>query len=327
MLDTAIILSLLVESFFFILWIKFTRNGESRSRDIVSGAMFLISLFILYRVFKLNLDFGLVLAIATLIAALSWILGRVIELDDLRKESKSYFFILLVITCIRSFAYEPYQIPSRSMVPGLQVGDFVLVNKHAYGLKFPGTNYLLTELSPPDRNDVAVFIPPHTLCETKPTDARPDLADLTTAESQLFLSKFKNLQESRCAPLGIKFVKRIIGIPGDDIEIKGYEIWVNGQKLKQEVISSNSQENLIKETLDQGVHVVRTLGLSDYAQHKWKVPKGSYLAIGDNRDNSLDSRAWGYFSEDYLIGRADYIWMQWRSFSELPGFSRNTKIQ
>jgi len=327
MLDTGIILSLLIESFFFILWIKFTRSGESRSRDIVSGAMFLIALFILYRIFKLNLDFGLVLAIATLIAALSWILGRVIKLDDLRTESKSYFFILLVITCIRSFAYEPYQIPSRSMVPGLQVGDFVLVNKHAYGLKFPGTNYLLTELSPPNRNDVAVFIPPHTLCETKPTDARPDLADLTTAESQLFLSKFKNLQESRCVPLGIKFVKRIIGIPGDDIEIKGYEIWVNGQKLKQEVISSSSQENLIKETLDQGVHVIRTLGLSDYAQHQWKVPNGSYLAIGDNRDNSLDSRAWGYFSEDYLIGRADYIWMQWRSFSELPSFTRNTKIQ
>ena len=251
MLDTGIIFSLLIESFFFILWIKFTRSGESRSRDIVSGAMFLIALFILYRIFKLNLDFGLVLAIATLIAALSWILGRVIKLDDLRTESKSYFFILLVITCIRSFAYEPYQIPSRSMVPGLQVGDFVLVNKHAYGLKFPGTNYLLTELSPPNRNDVAVFIPPHTLCETKPTDARPDLADLTTAESQLFLSKFKNLQESRCVPLGIKFVKRIIGIPGDDIEIKGYEIWVNGQKLKQEVISSSSQENLIKETSNQ----------------------------------------------------------------------------
>ena len=327
MFDTGIALSLLVESFFFILWIKFTRSGESRLRDIVSGAMFLIALFILYRVFKLNLDFGLVLAIATLLAALSWLLGRIIELDDLRKESKSYFFILLIITCIRSFAYEPYQIPSRSMVPGLQVGDFVLVNKHAYGLKFPGTNYLLTELSPPDRNDVAVFIPPHTLCETKPTDARPDLSDLTTLESQLFLSKFKNLQESRCVPLGIKFVKRIIGIPGDSIEIKGYEIWVNGKKLRQEVISSSSQENLIKETLDQGVHVIRTLGLSDYAQHQWKVPDGSYLAIGDNRDNSLDSRAWGYFSEDYLIGRADYIWMQWRSFSELPSFSRNTKIQ
>ena len=99
------------------------------------------------------------------------------------------------------------------------------------------------------------------------------------------------------------------------------------EKLKQEVISSSSQENLIKETLDQGVHVIRTLGLSDYAQHQWKVPNGSYLAIGDNRDNSLDSRAWGYFSEDYLIGRADYIWMQWRSFSELPSFTRNTKIQ
>ena len=327
MLSTGLVFSLFIELVGFILWIKFVRDGQNKYKDITSAFMFLVALFILYQVFKLNLDFGLVLASATLFAAFAWILGRAINLEELRKESKSYFFILLVITCIRSFAYEPYQIPSRSMVPGLQVGDFVLVNKYAYGLKFPGTHFLLNTFNSPQRNDVAVFIPPHTLCTTKPIEARPDLANLSLAESQLFLKKFSNLQESRCTPGGVKFVKRVIGVPGDKVEIKGYEIWINGNKIDQKLLSSNSEENLIEETLNQGIHVIRTLGLSDYAQHKWEVPNGSYLAIGDNRDNSLDSRAWGYFSEDYLVGKADYIWMHWSSYSSLPTFSRNTRIQ
>ena len=78
-------------------------------------------------------------------------------------------------------------------------------------------------------------------------------------------------------------------VPGDIVEIKGYEIWVNGTKIQQKLIESNSNESLIQETLNQGIHVIRTLGLSDYAQHRWKVPNGSYLAIGDNRDNSFKS--------------------------------------
>lgn len=327
MLSTGLVFSLFIELVGFILWIKFVRDGQNKYKDITSAFMFLVALFILYQVFKLNLDFGLVLASATLFAAFAWILGKAINLEELRKESKSYFFILLVITCIRSFAYEPYQIPSRSMVPGLQVGDFVLVNKYAYGLKFPGTHFLLNTFNSPQRNDVAVFIPPHTLCNTKAIEARPDLATLSLAESQLFLKKFSNLQESRCTPGGVKFVKRVIGVPGDKVEIKGYEIWINGNKIDQKLLSSNSEENLIEETLNQGIHVIRTLGLSDYAQHKWEVPDGSYLAIGDNRDNSLDSRAWGYFSEDYLVGKADFIWMHWSSYSSLPTFSRNTRIQ
>ena len=327
MLSTGLVNSLFIELFGFILWIKFVRDGQNKYKDITSALMFLVALFILYQVFKLNLDFGLVLASTTLFAAFAWILGKAINLEELRKESKSYFFILLVITCIRSFAYEPYQIPSRSMVPGLQVGDFVLVNKYAYGLKFPGTHFLLNTFNSPQRNDVAVFIPPHTLCNTKAIEARPDLANLSLAESQLFLKKFSNLQESRCTPGGVKFVKRVIGVPGDKVEIKGYEIWINGNKIDQKLLSSNSEENLIEETLNQGIHVIRTLGLSDYAQHKWEVPNGSYLAIGDNRDNSLDSRAWGYFSEDYLVGKADFIWMHWSSYSSLPTFSRNTRIQ
>ena len=327
MLSTGLVFSLFIELFGFILWIKFVRDGQNKYKDLTSALMFLVALFILYQVFKLNLDFGLVLASATLFAAFAWILGKAINLEELRKESKSYFFILLVITCIRSFAYEPYQIPSRSMVPGLQVGDFVLVNKYAYGLKFPGTHFLLNTFNSPQRNDVAVFIPPHTLCNTKAIEARPDLANLSLAESQLFLKKFSNLQESRCTPGGVKFVKRVIGVPGDKVEIKGYEIWINGNKIDQKLLSSNSEENLTEETLNQGIHVIRTLGLSDYAQHKWEVPNGSYLAIGDNRDNSLDSRAWGYFSEDYLVGKADFIWMHWSSYSSLPTFSRNTRIQ
>jgi len=327
MLSTGLVFSLFIELVGFILWIKFVRDGQNKYKDITSAFMFLVALFILYQVFKLNLDFGLVLASATLFALFAWVLGKAINLEELRKESKSYFFILLVITCIRSFAYEPYQIPSRSMVPGLQVGDFVLVNKYAYGLKFPGTHFLINTFNSPQRNDVAVFIPPHTLCGTKAIEARPDLANLSLAESQLFLKKFSNLQESRCTPGGVKFVKRVIGVPGDKVEIKGYEIWINGNKIDQKLLSSNSEENLIEETLNQGIHVIRTLGLSDYAQHKWEVPNGSYLAIGDNRDNSLDSRAWGYFSEDYLVGKADYIWMHWSSYSSLPTFSRNTRIQ
>ena len=327
MLSTGLVFSLFIELVGFVLWIKFVRDGQNKYKDLTSAFMFLVALFILYQVFKLNLDFGLVLASATLFAAFAWILGKAINLEELRKESKSYFFILLVITCIRSFAYEPYQIPSRSMVPGLQVGDFVLVNKYAYGLKFPGTHFLLNTFNSPQRNDVAVFIPPHTLCSTKAIEARPDLANLSLAESQLFLKKFTNLQESRCTPGGVKFVKRVIGVPGDKVEIKGYEIWINGNKIDQKLLSSNSEENLIEETLNQGIHVIRTLGLSDYAQHKWEVPNGSYLAIGDNRDNSLDSRAWGYFSEDYLVGKADYIWMHWSSYLSLPTFSRNTRIQ
>ena len=326
-MDTALLFLILSETVGYLLWIFFTKKGNSFYRNITSTLMFVVALFILYRVFTLNMDFGLVLIVATILAAISWVAGSLLTIDELKKESKSYFFILLVITCIRSFAYEPYQIPSRSMVPGLQVGDFVLVNKHAYGLKFPGTNYLLTKLKKPERNDVAVFVPPHTLCDVSPLQARPDLGALTTQQSQLFLNKFLKLQEDRCTKNGIKYVKRVIGIPGDEVEVKGYEIWINGKKLKHEIISKVNGESLIEETINEEVHVIRTLGLTEYAQHKWKVPEGSYLAIGDNRDNSLDSRAWGYFSEDTLVGKAEYIWLHWSSFSDIPTFSRNQRIK
>ena len=146
-MDTVLLLLLSSEALGYVLWIIFTQKKHSFYRNVTSTLMFLVALFILYRIFVLNIDFGSVLLFATILASISWALGSLLSIDELQKESKSYFFILLAITCIRSFAYEPYQIPSRSMVPGLQVGDFVLVNKHAYGLKFPGTNYLITNVT------------------------------------------------------------------------------------------------------------------------------------------------------------------------------------
>jgi len=326
-MDTALVLFIISELIGYSFWVLFTRSKNNRGRDIVSLIMFILALVILVRVFQLNLDFGLVLSIATLLAGISWVIGHFIKIEDLRKESKSYFIILFVITCLRSFTYEPYQIPSRSMEPGLQIGDFVLVNKYAYGLKFPGTHYLLSDLKAPKRNEVAVFLPPHSLCDVNPQEARPDIINLSLKKSQSFLNRFMTLQKQRCTELGIKYVKRILGVPGDLVEIKGYEVWINGTKLPHTIIGKDETGDLIEETLGSGTHIIKSRGISDYEEHKWKVPEGSYLAIGDNRDNSLDSRAWGYFSDKYLIGRAEYIWLHWGSFSEFPGFSRNGRIQ
>ena len=200
-------------------WIFFTIKPNKIGTQIASGAMFIIVLLLLWRVFRLNLDFGLVLSIAALFAGLSWVVGLILKLKNLISESRSYFWILLVILCIRSFAYEPYQIPSSSMEPGLQVGDFVLVNKFAYGIRLPAINKLVSKEKEPKRGEVAVFVPPHTLCDSTPEEARPELSSMSIRDSQIFLSRFLSLQEARCTTLGTKYIKRVIGIPGDRIEI------------------------------------------------------------------------------------------------------------
>lgn len=362
----------------FAFWLYFNRKQDNKlALQICSFSMFLAVILILWRVFQLNLDFGLVLTIGTLFAGLAWILGvfmafsslnevldnipgseevikemrknssilyRTKDLEELEKEaqidkyvlkrfnslkeeSRSYFWILLVITCIRSFAYEPYQIPSSSMYPGLQVGDFVLVNKYAYGLRLPGTTRLISRSKEPSRGDVAVFYPPHTLCESKPEDARPDLASLPAMEVRVFLGRFKLLQKEYCSGLGLKYIKRVVGIPGDKVEIKGYEIFINDKKLNQIVIEKTSEETFYSEKNDDIEYVIRTTGISEYQNYTWVIPKDRYLAIGDNRDNSLDSKDWGYFSKENLIGKGEYIWLHWESFTSLPTFQRNKKIQ
>ena len=108
-MDAGILFLLIFGMIGYFFWIYFTRKDNSFYRNLISALMFILALIILYRIFVLNIDFGLVLSIATLLAAISWILGSILTIDELEKESKSYFFILLAITFIRSFAYEPYQ--------------------------------------------------------------------------------------------------------------------------------------------------------------------------------------------------------------------------
>ena len=326
-MDQILILLIISGLIGYSAWTFFTINPNKIGTQIASGAMFIIVLLILWRVFQLNLDFGLVLSIATLFAGLSWVAGLILKLKNLISESRSYFWILLVILCIRSFAYEPYQIPSSSMEPGLQVGDFVLVNKFAYGIRLPAINKLVSKEKEPKRGEVAVFVPPHTLCDSTPEEARPELTSMSIRDSQIFLSRFLSLQESRCTTLGIKYIKRVIGLPGDRIEIKGYELFINGNKVKQELLDKSSEESLYLENIDGIDHIVRILGISEYENFVWDVPSDKYLVIGDNRDNSLDSRAWGYFSKENLIGRGEFIWLHWGSFTELPHFQRNKRIQ
>ena len=326
-MDQILILLIISGLIGYSAWTFFTINPNKIGTQIASGAMFIIVLLLLWRVFQLNLDFGLVLSIATLFAGLSWVAGLILKLKNLISESRSYFWILLVILCIRSFAYEPYQIPSSSMEPGLQVGDFVLVNKFAYGIRLPAINKLVSKEKEPKRGEVAVFVPPHTLCDSAPEEARPELTSMSIRDSQIFLSRFLSLQESRCTTLGIKYIKRVIGLPGDRIEIKGYELFINGNKVKQELLDKSSEESLYLETIDDIDHIVRILGISEYENFVWEVPPNKYLVIGDNRDNSLDSRAWGYFSKENLIGRGEFIWLHWGSFTELPHFQRNKRIQ
>ena len=327
-MDLSLLILLILGLFTYFYWIFFTIKGNEIGPKLASVAMLIIVLLLLWRVFRLNLDFGLILTGATFFAGLSWALGYLIKLKILKSESRSYFFILLIILSIRSFAYEPYQIPSSSMEPGLQVGDFVLVNKFAYGLRLPGINKLVSKEKGPKRGEVAVFLPPHTLCEVTSEDARPELSSLSVREIQKFQRSFNSSRrQTGCSKLGIKYIKRVIGIPGDTVEIKGYEIYINGNRLEQVLSEKKGDESIYIETINDINHLIRTLGRNEFENHAWEIPEDKYLAIGDNRDNSLDSRAWGYFSKDDLIGRGEFIWLHWGSYSELPHFKRNRRIK
>ena len=195
-----LIFFLTLEFFFYFSWVYFLWNeglDDKRKKkyppyisSILTNAMLLIALLIVWQIFKLNLDFGLVLGIATIIAAFSWLLGSITKILLLKQESISYFFILIFIFCLRSFVYEPYQIPSTSMYPGLQVGDFVLVNKYAYGLRFPTAKQTFLKVGKPSRGEVAVFMPPHTICNVSALESRPDLGLSNLDESQVFINRF-----------------------------------------------------------------------------------------------------------------------------------------
>lgn len=209
--------------------------------------------------------------------------------------SKSFFPVLAFVLILRSFLVEPFQIPSASMVPTLQVGDFILVNKFSYGIRLPVTNTKIFDVGQPVRGDVMVFFPPH----------KPDTY----------------------------FIKRVVGMPGDTITISAGSLYINGEKISTQLLAVLPVNSPSYQVMNEH------LGAIEHAVHKnlvpgrlsvagqWVVPDGHYFMMGDNRDNSSDSRDWGPVAETAIVGKAFAIWMHWEQLLSLPSFHRVGTIQ
>lgn len=204
--------------------------------------------------------------------------------------ARSFFPVILVVLLLRSFIVEPFRIPSGSMMPTLLVGDFILVNKFSYGLRWPVLNSKFIDLGEPQHGDVIVFRFPR--------------------------------NES------VDYIKRVIGVPGDQIYYRDKTIYVNGEPLEQVPLGGYFDENGRATGLLEAVEQVggdehqilinprtgdfpRSCGV--LARGPVTVPEGQYFVMGDNRDNSNDGRCWGFVPEENLVGKAFAIWMSWDS--------------
>ena len=213
------------------------------------------------------------------------------------------FPVILAVFIVRSFVTEPFRIPSGSMLPTLHVGDFILVNKYEYGMRFPVLNFAITQGKDPARGDVVVF--------KYPVDRNVD------------------------------FIKRIIGLPGDEIRYIDKTLYINGEAIKaarngtffdedafqrlnqyDEKLGTVEHKTLINPNMPSQARPVRKFPHFENCAYSMgdlvcKVPEGYYFMMGDNRDNSADSRFWGFVPREDIVGRAYFIWL---NFSELGRF-------
>ena len=203
--------------------------------------------------------------------------------------SRSFFPVLLVVLVVRSFVVEPFQIPSGSMRPTLEVGDFILVNKFAYGLRLPVVNTRFLEVDDPERGDVMVFRFPE-----EPS---------------------------------VNFIKRVVGLPGDRIRYEDKQLYINGEPVSKELMEeAASQQLLLEEQLGDVEHYIYNNPRDPGPQmREVEVPEGHYFTMGDNRDHSNDSRYWGFVPEENIVGRAFAVWMHWDG--GLPSFTDVRRIE
>ncbi|MBT5230369.1 MAG: signal peptidase I [Methylococcales bacterium] len=196
--------------------------------------------------------------------------------------SKSLFPVFLIVLVLRSFVMEPFRIPSNSMMPTLLTGDFIVVNKFAYGIRLPVVNLKLLDIGDPQRGDVIVFRYP------------------------------KNPSQN--------FIKRVVGLPGDHIAYLNKKVFVNNELAPQ--VDSGKYVGVGKgagmtgallkeETLGNVTHNILVRSESPDRSFEFDVPEGHYFVLGDNRDRSHDSRYWGAVPDQNLVGRAFMIWMNW----------------
>ena len=192
--------------------------------------------------------------------------------------SRSLFPVIVIVLVLRSFLVEPFRIPSGSMLPTLLVGDFILVNKFAYGIRLPVANAKIVEMGKPQRGDVVVFRYP----------ADPSL----------------------------DYIKRVIGVPGDNIQYRNKQLFINGEPVPQQLLGVYSDRGhaVVERHSEQLGGVEHDIFLrSNYPvrEGSWTVPADKYFVMGDNRDNSNDSRVWGFVPDENLVGKAFLIWMSW----------------
>ncbi|MGQ0383361.1 MAG: signal peptidase I [Gammaproteobacteria bacterium] len=202
--------------------------------------------------------------------------------------SRSFFPVIVIVLLLRSFLYEPFRIPSDSMMPTLIQGDFIFVNKWRYGLRLPVLNTRVVAIGAPARGDVVVF--------RKPSDP------------------------------SVVFIKRLVGLPGDVIRVAGARMWVNGTASRieaGELYSGPKSEQypftqVGEETLEGRRHGVMLDPARPGMDGEWRVPDGHFFMMGDNRNNSRDSRFpdVGFVPENHVIGKAEAIWL---AFNPGPG--------
>ncbi len=209
--------------------------------------------------------------------------------------SGSFFPVIAAVFFLRSFLYEPFKIPSSSMLPTLEVGDFILVNKYTYGIRLPVINKKVLSINDPQRGDMVVF--------KYPKDPSLD------------------------------YIKRVIGIGGDEVVYRNKQLIVNGKVATYQPMPDYldterlnyarqfverlgpiehrilNEENRPSYVLNPDVFPYRDMCSYNTDGFSCIVPKGYYFMMGDNRDNSLDSRYWGFVPDDYIVGKAFFVWM------------------
>ncbi|MDC1144838.1 signal peptidase I [Porticoccaceae bacterium] len=243
----------------------------------------------------MDLNFELILTLIFLVAFAFWLLNKFV----VKQEEGGIEFIgslapvLGLVLLLRSFVVEPFQIPSRSMLPTLKVGDFILVSKSTYGIRLPVLRTKLVDISSPKRGDVMVFFPPH---------------------------------EDRY------FIKRVVGLPGDKVQVLNGVLYINGEQMEQVLVpeeATSARSVVMTENLVGSQHLIqKRISPTRLSQsYTSMVPDGHYFMMGDNRDNSSDSRVWGPVPEERIVGKAFARWMFWNNFLSVPSFDRAGKIQ
>lgn len=220
--------------------------------------------------------------------------------------SGSFFPVIALVFFLRSFLYEPFKIPSSSMVPTLLVGDLILVNKFTYGIRLPVINKKIIEVNHPQRGDVMVF--------KYPKD------------------------------ISLDYIKRVVGVPGDKIVYKNKRLTVNGKSVSYAVLPDYLDEEHLsysKQYVEKLPGVTHKI-LNDerapafvsnpdaFPRHELctytidgfscTVPSGNYFMMGDNRDNSLDSRYWGFVPDENIVGKAFFVWMNLGNIKRIGSF-------